>query len=457
MSARDHGSGPASIERWPGLIGARPAAETLVSRAVWGKAPQARSDFRWLAASPGFVSEGAERALRLGIEDQAKSFYSVRASGDYILAAFAYPSKVFDATGRRGGLEKQILVARQQEGVSPLWLVFLLLERLVGATSQIWWARRDEVNWDRSESCLQLADEPPLRLETDELERLVQQGLNELRGLDGGEKTLEALYGDLAVNETGWVRNQSQPLTALATAVLLLPLDAQLRSVSAAGWIPSSRFRREDSEGWDILVEPAALRLAPSRDGVDESSRRRAKAVWSGQPGQEGPAHVGQVEPDPLVSLTAWDPEIEVSDSLSAEPFLDPGESPAFTPPLRGRRVVNLRPPGDSASSFIAEVYDFARSVERRWISADLLSARLGHGLDVSRLNSEEKGLLVEWARAYGSGPVPEKVDTEQWRLKGDLLAALAIAVAPNDKTEALGGRRWDKVKPTDFVGLHQS
>ena len=64
-----------SFERWPALAGISSRvweSEITVERAIWGKVPGQRSDFRWIARSPGFVGHlgRVEAALRIGREDR---------------------------------------------------------------------------------------------------------------------------------------------------------------------------------------------------------------------------------------------------------------------------------------------------------------------------------------------------------------------------------------------------
>src|SRR5262245_32515857 len=127
---------------WPAFGGRADAAMSAltVNRGAYGKAHRTTRDFRWLAASPGFVpSELLTRSLIVGAEDLDNvEIPQLRISERSILAVMLRPARTVDKTGRRTPIEKHMLEWVAQPDVPGMLAAFSLLEAVKQLDDREW-------------------------------------------------------------------------------------------------------------------------------------------------------------------------------------------------------------------------------------------------------------------------------------------------------------------------------
>lgn len=280
---------------WPALDG--PLKGLLrIERGVWGKAHGARSDFRWLAQSAAFGegTGGGElgRKLNLGLEDRPEKLVAWR-MGDHgtASAVAAYPSRAADAAGRRGFLEKQILVWRPLDAlpdrVPAAAAAFLLLETAASFDDRIWWDRQDGARWSDPAFVLPIPapGHPPVALSERALADAVAAGIDELSRSGISEDELARFYTALLAGERpAKLGGVAAPLPPRALAALLLPLPREhADALSLLGGLPSSRGDLEElGQRFDGVVLPRGRELGDRE--VTPRARRLAVALLAGDP-----------------------------------------------------------------------------------------------------------------------------------------------------------------------------
>lgn len=441
---------------WPGLrlAGAVPDRFLLhVERGVWGKAHGARTDYRWLAASPGFEAFGErlEFELALGSEDEphgGATFWRRLAGG--ACAVRVYPSRAIDASGRSGFLEKQVLAWRRDPELPAALAAFTLLRVVARLEDGVWWKRRQEVDWERPDTVLGLEDCPSVETTPAELAAAVSSGIAALGNVVGREE-LTAAYACLLANppRAAWLRHLERPLPPEALAALLLPLSRERGELlSLASWVPSSRADVEELETrWSVLGEPATHRFAHGDTATVEVSETSmlASALLAG-------------DPESLEAMPVW--KIEVEERPPA-PAAEPQARPAKTPVDElwpGPFELQLTAPPVGAPRVLHVLFDFARCVDRRWLDPEQLPALCGGDpLRPFATGSSEAQLLWSWVREITLGR-PPRVDEEEWTVKGDLLRAAAVAFAPDPAMVAeLGWPQTGWVPPLLFAPVLES
>lgn len=473
--------------RWPALQGARaPFPEKLeYQRGVFGKVHGARSDFRWIARSAGFQrGDELDRKLCLGQQDQPRnlSFWRYLPGTDgkaCYFAGFAYPSRAQDATGRSGFLEMQI--ADTSDLKLPAALAALLLLPVVRQwNDHIWWDRRDEQNWLQRKSVLSIGGEDCVSTLADELETTIDQGLANLKALETENPgKLERFYASLLAGDKPAILYAASPLEPEALAVLLLPLQ-HLRTdrLSAAGWIPSSRYSLEDlGKCWDIVVLPGKRDSPRLSEKIGEklmAAKNVVRALLENRP-EDLTAHddlgdliisgvgfettmtnpkgldqaIPQAEPvvvdrypssrEPcIVKSSSAEPDKPVDDSLSTQSkrVAEPNrKSDWYFHPKAAFRLTE--PKDDTKLSRL--LYDFARLVRRRTIKSGELKNALPEGLNsqykpdspnAQRLASQ----IDEWIKIIQTPP--ENVNKDQWECKLAQLRVLAWMLAPSARSD---------------------
>ena len=169
---------------WPEIAPVLPATGELpvlhVEHAVWGKAHGARSDFRWIAHSPGFpIDSDLPRQLNFGAEDQPVRTQLWRNLNGLCYAVSCYPSRATDWSGRGGFLEKQIW-AWDPAGVPAALGALLLLPRIARETDKVWWDRSDDAPWQDPGFALPLPSEK-IPIQEAEVAETVERGIEALR------------------------------------------------------------------------------------------------------------------------------------------------------------------------------------------------------------------------------------------------------------------------------------
>ncbi len=428
---------------WPAL---QPAPQPLPSqldyaRGVWGKVHGASSDFRWIAYSDGFnrYGNGLERELNLGAEDNpCKAFFwrplsrNTQPVGYY--AVVGYPSRAADAAGRQGFLEKQVLEWPCSADLPAALGALLLLPATAPWTDDIWWSRYREQPWSQPEFALPIAAAECMPVTCSEalLADIIERGLQALTAVD--PETLRECYARLLAGQRpACLHGLSQPLAPEALAALLLPLPRPVAdSLSLAGWIPAHRYSLEElGKRWDLLVLPKAIAMPALSSKAErqlEAAGRMVEALWERKPGllAATPAVTTAVD-------TVREPQTFVEKAVTANPLSDPAR------PILPGALLTLTEPGPNAPSFIHELYEFARAVDRRWLDPTSLEANYPQGLSPLPIQSSEANLLCRWVREVESQR-PFYADKAQWQVKVDLLRALALILVPDPDTPAQVG-----------------
>lgn len=231
-------------------------------RAVWGKVHGSTSDYRWIAASPGFdpAEERLEETILLGPEEEhAGGFPLWRSLPSSYLAVLCAPGRSLDAAGRKAPLLKQVLRWRRPEAVPAALGALLLLHHAETFDDTLW--LDGETPAEGETIPLDPEAELPVELTEQTLRDLAAQGIEDLRkSVSPG--SLAAFYAAVLTGDRPAVLpTVGKPLTPLALAALLLPLDPERAgALSLAGWIPSRRPRREDlGAAWDGVVAPGPV------------------------------------------------------------------------------------------------------------------------------------------------------------------------------------------------------
>ena len=293
-----------TLPAWPALdLGGRPLpAEISYERGVWGKVHGAASDFRWIAATPSFMSlhRRFESELQLGSEDAPTAGTLWRTLDGVHCAVAFYPSPARDAAGRSSFLEKQVVEWRRPPEAPAALGALLLLRHAAELDSGVWWARRADVHWAESDFRLELgpAEHPPRPVSPDAVERAVEQGIQELLAAASEEALAELYAALLAGGRALPLSGLTRPLPPEALAALLLPLPRdQADRLSIAGWLPSLRLAESGiadlRQCWDLVLGgsaplPAADGPAPTSD-LREQARLMVRALRERDPGLLSP------------------------------------------------------------------------------------------------------------------------------------------------------------------------
>lgn len=282
-----------AITQWPALreIPESKEYKLLFERAIWGKVDGQRSDYRWIARSPGFKGDSCavQRALTLGLEDKPCPLVLWHASEGSFYAVSCYPSRARDANGRSGFLEKQIIEWRP-DGVPAAIGALTLLGIACGYTDEDWIARSRDPGWLRPDFSIGL-DTMTVTVGNDTILAAISGGLRSLEGI------LEPAMTDFYTGLAHWI---STPATAgpghraapglletesqlgpAALAVLLLPFEENdAKRLSLAGGLPVSQVEEEDLKSWSgVVCRSRAIVRGASEAAGDASERKRANAI----------------------------------------------------------------------------------------------------------------------------------------------------------------------------------
>lgn len=394
---------------WPEIAPVSSAEEPLrlhVERAVWGKVHGARSDFRWIARSPGFPQDpDLPRQLNLGAESQPVHTQLWRNLHGRCYAVSCSPSRAVDATGRTGFLEKQVLAWEPPPGVPAALGALVLLPRVALLTDEVWWDRYADQPWENQGFSLQLPVPKTIFIHESEIESTLFRGIEALQArLDSG--ALEAFYARLLGSaQPAGLTGLREPLPPEALAALLLPLGLLADRLSLAGWI-SGRASREDLALWNAVVVPPELSAMVDLSATNNEKARGWSCRLLGLPRP----------PEPLEELSQL--------FVSAEKHEPQAKKNAPRPPVRiespGHKLGLEAPPPES-SPLVQELYEFARSVDRRWLDPETLRKKIQPGA-----RSLPPLLIPSWIEEL-ENQCPDGVDEDQWAVKLDLLRSAAM------------------------------
>lgn len=411
-------------------------------RAIWGKVHGANSDFRWIARSEACkAGDGLARDLLLGSEDTPpagklyfwRSFSHGGKPTAYV-AGTAYLSRAMDAAGRKDFLEKQLL---ELDAEYPAAAAALLgLPETAAWTDDIWWGQSQPLDWSRHETVLTINRQRSL--DPSQLAQAIKYGLDALNAISTEE--LKEFYARLLAGERPACLRQRSPLSAEALAALLLPLDRALAdTLSMAGWIPSQRYELEElGKRWDIIVLPESARL-PALSTPALEKMEQAKLFVQALQEQKPTLLAGETSPESADEAFSDFEPIEaqpVRDDVSNnEPIL--GQETAHLPnyhlqepnwPILPDARLAITPPAKDASEWMRSFHHFASAVDQRVLKASILK-------DLQRplteLTETEALQLCSWVRQVEQTSIPHYADPQQWRLKLDLLKAIAWILAP--------------------------
>lgn len=392
------------LSSWPALRGELPPF-TESQRGVWGKVHGARSDFRWIGRSVAFARDRADLPvqLNLGGEDAPARFTAWRILGDCCYAVAGYPSRAIDAAGRRGFLEKQVLEWRRPPHVPAALGALLLLPRVATLSDDVWWEKRGNEFWMDPDALLALNPED-LSVDEESIGIAIERGRQQLRDTISPD-ALARLYDQLlSSHRPAWLTGMQQPISAEALAAVLLPLSRDIADrISIAGWIPSERpSAAELCKRWDVLaLTPASA--VPFDPTTETQARRMAEMLLQ----FDAPSPAPVVEEPFTITPPPDLPEIALPSLLEK-------------PGLR----LELKSPSPKAPAILHELYAFASSVDRRWLTPE--SLKFTGKVDMSCVT-----LFASWTQELRN----QKKDwahPEQWNAKIDVLRSAAIVLLPH-------------------------
>lgn len=488
---------------WPGLAGLDPQNEARLrcEQGTWGKAPGATSDYRWLARSARFGAHlpNLQRRLRIGAEDQPRSAVAWCALPDAHFAVHFYPSQATDASGRSGFLEKQVL--HWQTGGVPLpaaAAALLLLPEAADLDDDIWWGRSKDGDWTDAEFSLPIAeaDCPRPRLSPAGLQVLVQEAVRELKASITFEDCRELYAQLLAEREPAVLDRRERPLSALALAALLFPMERrQADALSLTGWVPSEFYRGKDlAINWGLVVTSHQASVDIPRRCIDSASRL-AEALFEDDPGrlQTAMVDVGKESASPAVA-PALGAEGDISGekppegesapadagpgaappdkpatSFHGEPWAVPSTvsspmtsheddgkdatpastksaskapndpaseaaTPAQPSPTQFDPIIALHPLPEDVPDLFRLLYEFARHINRRSLDLEAIGPLFGSGPGrVAEIwTLKQEHPLLSWIEQL-ERERPGWVDSMQWDFKIKQLRAVALLLGPDE------------------------
>jgi hypothetical protein len=278
---------------WPALRGWDEQPDTVgTRRAVYGKVHRAPTDYRWIAWSAAFGSTPPTSERELSINTYQLPAPSIGWRCSPATGPFAvrfYTSRAFDAAGRPAGVEKQILLTQLPEpgaAIPPVALAFLLLNAAAPFDDTIWWDTWRDPAWASMSHYLVIAEEEPdcPRLDLSQLENKIEQGLSELlNAVD--ESSLVHFYAQLLSGASPAVlKTASGPLSPLAMAALLLPIErGQTDELSIAGGV-SSALQPTKFARWDeVVCTLDSAVMAPTVSGNPGDARHLVEVLKGAQ------------------------------------------------------------------------------------------------------------------------------------------------------------------------------
>jgi hypothetical protein len=444
------------LARWPAGRGADPppraSAWVLLEYqlGVWGKAPGAPTDFRWLARSAPLPPE-LPRSLVVGSEREPFETVVWRHLGGRYCAAHLYPSSAVDATGRTSFLEKTLMLWRGEPGVPLVWAALALLPHVANSRGEHHWRSVSLEHW-RDETFFVTLDQDttqPLEVFASDLDGALELGLAELA--DAVDETaLTQAYGVLETGEAGptaLLRGCRGPLSPRALAVLLLPFERpRADELSLVGWMPDSGRGPSSGTRWDLCATGGVAVRAEGRS--QDLAHRRARALL-----EKNPALLVERASVTLEGLrlgSVGSPGCDGSRDGAASGYPDEtveGCLPARSPALHGDTwptpdtTLELGP-RPLAGGALELLYDYARRIRRRWLEPRDLRAVL-MASDPQPPQASET--VLRWAEIV-EGARPEHVDQEHWQVKVETLrlaAGLLSGEQPGPRLDGVAASRW--------------
>jgi hypothetical protein len=379
----------------------QPPGKLLFERAIWGKVDNARSDFRWIARSPGFRGhlEEVESALKISTEEQPRKMPLWRPWKGRYYAVSCYPSRARDAVGRSGFLEKQI-IEWEPKGLPAGLGALLLLPEAAAFQEDIATSRANDPRWVDLTFCLMIQ---PSKCSTDPLQHTIDKGLRDLQAYSDAD--LEAFFAALGSRKPAFLLAAREPLTPEALAALLLPLSAEKGgSISLAGWVPSRWADAEALQNWDAAAcDPALQPQSASASSPDREiaayARRCVQILRGFHPAvqrilefADGPGR--WIDPNEMNELrsmlyerSASDAEMEQLRLASERVMQDSNRSSGLREPLENARHKHLR-----------------KKALQIWAMANLLRPPAQPAQD-----DEVREILIRW-RADSKGEVLSRI-----------------------------------------------
>ncbi|MCP4700574.1 MAG: hypothetical protein GY862_27535 [Gammaproteobacteria bacterium] len=481
-----------NIWAWPGLGTKRLHEYPPFSyeRGIWGKVHDARSDFRWIARSPGFDDQDNTlvRRFSLGSENPLYNSSFWCKAGESYYAVTAYPSRASDHAGRSGLLEKQFIEWKSPFNDFPAVLgALLLLPAAATFTDEIWWKRYEGVDWNRPDSSLLIDSSycTPIPYSEETLLCAINKGMDDLRIV--GPEALKQLYLQVLIGQhPARLAGLEQALSPEALAVLLLPLERSMADLlSMAGWIYSRQMEPEKvGSHWDIAVFPQDV-FPPLQEQSDFDKERcaalMAEALMFNTPQKlEGIATKNEQDSDTPASTSNAIPKYDTVlgkqcrmsagyESLAIPPATSPEDSCALTlveeeqktlcnsSSKISRPVFHLKltpdlttlsssPGKTNPPDYICKLYEFATAVNRRWLNPNQLPPDW-------QMSQEYGKVVCDWA-AFLENSQPAYINDEQWCVKVDLLKAAAIVLNPHYLIQQRNYLKSGLVPPLFFAPL---
>jgi hypothetical protein len=431
----DHRGTALDLLAWPALAGLSAALtfELRFSCGVWGKAPGATTDYRWLATSPGFpADDDLAITLNLGAEDRPERSWHWRGWQGRWCAFCTYPSRAIDAFGRRGFSEKQMLIAESDPSLPAAAVALALLPLLRARDDAVWWERAPQSAWvdTRYRLAITAPADGHISVSAHELRATIQSGVSALAAALT-EADLAAAYGNL-LGDRATLLPSALALSPEAVAALLLPLPRAVADRCAiAGGLVSSRPRWEELERrWNLLVVPDSTRSQPTA-GQESLSAAGERALLLGQA-------LLRADPTPLGGSASPTAEANADQRADADSAVRDG---AGTSGLPVRDLPLTQPPAEAPVA-IKRLWTFAARTDARWIEPDQLIEILdgGPSADAAQRLRAALGaygsLLLRWIDFVSHHP-PPAAQAEHWQVKVDVLTALGLATVSDPEVRA--------------------
>ncbi len=430
---------------WPALSlaegDALPAVLTC-ERGVIGKVHGAASDSRWIARSPSFDSDDAQK-LYLGTEDKPVKACFWSAAGNRYRAVGSYRSRAVDAAGRLSLLEKQ-LVTWPAGGWPAALGALALLPLVADFDDDVWWEDRQDPRWSEPDFMLDIDPPAPVRFDRLDLQTAINRGTTALKSAGVNADSLGRLYAQLLAEErpallAGLVR----PLSPEALAVLLLPCDrSRADGLSLAGWLPSKRASFDDLRAcWDVLAvsqEHDFLErpeVAPKGE-LGARARRMASAVLNLEPGElDDLSPAADLRPTEFPTISP----VEKTPRQSPAPAADQPAKDRENRLIRPGRLLGLTAPSTEAPRVIQRLFSYADSVDCRRLTPEKLALRdLGQAKPLAS-EDPNHSVVNSWPQDVETRR-PADVAPEQWNVKVELLRAAALVLAPAARRSKAAG-----------------
>jgi GTPase SAR1 family protein len=443
------------VSSWPALECLESLPQQLkFERGVWGKVHGARSDYRWIAVSPSFIGKEKEleRHLFIGDEGFPVTFPIWRTLGNTHYVVNCYPSRVQDAEGRSGFLEKQVIEWQRSSNLPTLLGSLLLLPHVARYTDEIWWEKSKEINWIESDSVVSLDEAAhSIPVSWQQIEQSIAQGCQSLAETLSKEMLNDFYVRLLAGQRPTVLDNVKHSLTAEALAVLLLPLPRSMTDkLSLTGWMPSKQPDIEKLRHWDIIFNGTKTMLNtnnvvyPTTEHHNQA-KQMSQAVLANEPrllkNASQTLNTSSMEAQTSLSdvqLTLWGPSSAGKTVYLAQLYVEAvlfnkenwniyltEESLRFTEDMRRQmRYDNIFPPATTKGDINNIVYHFQNKKTNNKFSL-LIEDRAGADYERFEESAQERlrtanGLILLFDHLRGQ----QVLEQEIWDTLGKLQVA---------------------------------